>query len=250
MSIRLRPLVIAIIAVVLAGPLRAQAQTGFVPEYPPVQGATEGRIRDHFMQDRELERMAQWLNRWIRMPRRVPMRMVECTASDIRWNPEEHALEICYRMVTRLHGLVAGQDSLMRPANGAFLFMTLHGVAHGIIDLLDLQVGADPEPAVDELSALLFVATQEARMPLYLVGGISTLQRADPGWGEWAYATTHRLSQERFRTVACLVYGSAPDYFESLRRAGLVDEGARQRCRTAAIRNAETWTRRLGRYLR
>ena len=170
MSIRLRPLVLAATAAaVLAGPLPAQS---FVAEYPPVQGSDAVYLREWLMETGRVERLASWLNGWIRMPRRVALRMVECPSSDIRWNRQEHAVEMCYRMITRLYGIAEGQDSLVEAATGAHYFVTLHGVAHGIIEELNLPVGADPEAAVDELSALLLIAS--SRNPenvAFVVGG-------------------------------------------------------------------------------
>lgn len=244
---RLRPLFLAA-AAVLAIPLHAQQAT-FVVEYPPVQATDAVRSREWLMERGQVEVLASWLNRWIRMPRRVTLRMVECPSSDVRWNREEHAVDMCYRMITRLYGIAQGQDSLARAAGGAHLFVTLHGVAHAIIGELGLNVGADPEAAVDEMSALLLNAIRHPSTPVFVVGGITALHRADPGWGTWAYATEHGLAPERFQNVACLVYGTSPEHYAMLRSEGLTPPDA-QHCRAAAVRMAEVWTRRLGRYLR
>lgn len=248
MTIRLRPFALAATAVVLAAPVRAQ--TGFVVEYPPVQSTVAARNREWMMETRRLEVLASGLNSWIRMPRRVALRMVECPSSDIRWNAAEHAVEMCYRMITRIYGLAAGEDSLHTAAPGAHLFVTFHGVVHAIISELDVPVGADPEAAADELTALLLVAAGGREFPLFVLGGISALHGADPDWGSWDYATEHGLGPERFRNVACLVYGADAEGFTSLRTAGLVPAGAQQRCRSAALRSVNLWSRRLGRYLR
>jgi hypothetical protein len=246
MSLRL--LALAGTLLVAAAPVRAQA--GFVVEYPPVQSQDAAFFRHWLMQNGQVDRLAQWLNGWIRMPRQVGLRQVECTSSDIRWNAAERAVEMCYRMHTRLYGLSQGQDSLRNATGGAHLYMTLHAVAHAIIDELDLSVGADEEVAVDELSALMFSGLRRPGLPLFVLGGIGVLHRADPDWGDWDYVTAHRLGPERFRNVACLVYGIDPGGYDSLRAAGLVDDGARQRCRTAALRVVDVWSRRLGRHLR
>src|SRR5215213_5138234 len=130
MSLRLLALAAA------AAPVRAQA--GFVVEYPPVQSGEAASAREWLMETRKLEILAQSLNRYIRMPRPVALRMVECPASDFRWNAAEHAVEMCYRMLTHIYG-IAGNDSILRSAaDGAHLYMTLHGVAHAIADELDL----------------------------------------------------------------------------------------------------------------
>lgn len=239
---------LAATAAVLAQPLTAQA--GFVAEYPAVQSTQAARAREWLMEGRQLDGMAAGLNSWIRMPRRVALRMVECPSSDIRWNQAERAVEICYRMATRLYGIAAEQDSLRRAASGAHLFMTFHGVAHAIIAELNLSVGADVEGAVDELTALMLATAHDGGFPLWILGGVSTIHDADPQWGSWAYATEHGLGPERFRKVACLVYGADAEGFSELRTAGLVPAGARQRCRAAALRSVDVWSPRLGARLR
>lgn len=249
MTIRLHPLMLAAAAVaVLAVPLPAQPR--FVVEYPPVQDAAAARMRESLMASGRFERLSRGLNGWIRMPRQVTLRLVECASSDIRWNGEDHAVELCYRMLTRLGGITAGQDSLVRAVIDAHFFMTLHGVAHAIVDELDLAVGPEPESGIDELTALLLMAATDEDGSARILQGMVTLQRADPRWGEWAYATAHGLQPARFQNVACLVYGSNPDRFDGVRQAGLLASGSQQRCRTAGTRMLNVWSRRLGPYLR
>jgi Putative metallopeptidase len=245
MPIMLRILVTAAV-VALAAPVRAQ--TGFVAEYPPVQSAEAARQREWLVGSRKVDMLAASLNRYIRMPRQVALRMVECTASDFRWNAQERAVEMCYRMLTRIYGIAAGDSILGRAADGAHLYLTLHGVAHAIVDELDLPTTDGEEAAVDDVLVLL-VANMWDPLPFYMVSGITTLQRADPRWNEWAYATAHGITAERLRNLACLVDGMR-DGDRGLRAAGLADPAAGRRCRTAALRLVDVYGRRLGRYLR
>lgn len=234
-------------AAVLA--LNAPAGAQFVVEYAPVQDADAVQVREVMMQSGNLGTLSDGLNRFIRMPRRIPLRMMDCTSSDIRWNAEEHALELCYRMVIRMVGIAAEQDSLWGALSWAHLYLTVHGTAHAIIDELDLPAGTDPEARVDELSALILMSAAGPEISVRMLNGIILLQRVDTGWDSWDHATTHGLGPERFQNVACLVYGVNPDRFVTLRRAGLVAAGAQQRCRTAGTRMLDVWGRRLERYL-
>lgn len=233
-------------AAVLAGGAPAAAQ--FSVEYPPVQGTDAVSIREWLMENDQLGRMARGLNEWIRMPRPVRIRMAECTSSDIRWNAEQRAVELCDRMVVRLYAVTEGQDSARQAVSGTLRYLTLHGVAHAIMDELDLPAGADPEATIDELSALLLMAGGP-RSSVSMLNGITTLQRVDEGWGQWNYATAHQLGPERFQNVACLVYGVNPDRFAAVRQAGLVPARTQSRCRTAGTRILDVWGRRLSRYL-
>jgi hypothetical protein len=235
------------VAAVLA--LTAPAGAQFVVEYAPTQDADAGHVREVMMQSGILGTLSESLNAFIRMPRRIPLRMMDCTSSDIRWNAEAHALELCYRMIIRMAGIAAEQDSLSGAVSWAHLYLTVHGTAHAIIDELDLPGGTDPEARVDELSAVLMMGTTPPVVSLRMLEGIHLLQQADTGWDSWAYATAHRLGPERFRNVACLLYG-VNDGYAGLRQAGLVAAGAQQRCRTASLRMVDTWSRRLNPYFR
>lgn len=234
-------------AAVLA--LTAPAGAQFVVEYAPTQDADAGYVREVMMQGGNLGNLSESLNEFIRMPRRIPLRMMDCTSSDIRWNAEAHVLELCYRMLVRMAGIAAEQDSLWRAVSWAHLYLTVHGTAHAIIDELNLPAGTDPEARVDELSAVLMMGTAPPAVSLRMLEGINLLQQADPGWDSWAYATAHRLGPERFRNVACLLYG-VNDGYAGLRQAGLVAAGAQQRCRTASLRMVDVWSRRLSPYFR
>lgn len=246
MSLRLLALAGALIAA--AAPLPAQA--GWVAEYPPVQDPDAARRRAYAMSERHLETLVGDLNAWIRMPRRVALRMVECPSSDIRWNAEEHALELCYRMAVRLDALGERQEGLREAVPAAYFYLFMHGVAHAFVDELDLPVGADPETTAHQVSALMLYSQSGTESALWALRGIRDLQQGDPGWSDWAYATAHGLGPEQVRRVACLLYGLDPERFDVLRQEGFVDAGARQRCSRDALRVSEVPGGALARWLR
>lgn len=219
-------------------------QAGFHPEYPEVQDAQHASARAWLMEDGQLDRFAAWMNQWLRMPRRVALRMAECPTSDVRWAPEQRAVEICYRMGTRLGGLLQA-DTLQDSFAPAMWFLQLHGVAHATIDELNLSVGAREEQAVDEFTALMLMRSgpEAARR---LLKGIATLQRADAGWGEWDFAQSHGLTAARIENIACLVYGMNSTRFAPVRQAGLFPASRAAQCPAAGQRLLGTWGTRLG----
>jgi Putative metallopeptidase len=247
MTSRLPTLLLCCTVLLAAAPL--PAQTGFVAEYPPVQDSEAALRREIAMSSRLLENLADEFNRSLRMPRRVALRMVECPSSDIRWNAEERALELCYRMAVRLEGLAERHEGLEDQIPGAYFYLMAHGLAHALVDELDLPVGRDPEVRAHEVTALLVALMRREESVLWVLRGISAFQRGDPGWGDWAHATQHRLGPEQVRELACMVYGMQPESFGGLRQAGFVAAGARERCQAAAMRISETPGRQLLRYL-
>lgn len=229
-------------AAAAAGP--ARAQSGFYAEYPEVQDAQYAGVRASMMETRQLENFSRWMNQWLRMPRRVALRMAECPTSDVRWAPDQRAVEICYRTGTRLAGLLQA-DTLHNAFAPAMWFLQLHAVAHAAIDELNLQVGPREEQAVDEFTALLLMrfGPQGARDVLK---GITTLQRADPSWAEWDFAESHGLTAARVQSIACMVYGMNTTHFAPVRQAGLIPAARVSTCSAAGQRVLGTWGSRLG----
>ena len=225
----------------------AGAQAGFVAEYPEVQSAEAARVRQWMMEQRQLESFSLAMNQWLRMPRRIAVRMAECPTSDVRWVPEQRAVEICYRMGTRVSNLLAA-DTLREAFAPAMFFLQLHGVAHAVIDELDLQVGGREEQAVDELVALLLMRFYDPSGAV--LKGITTLQRADPNWDQWDFAGGHGLTTARIQNVACLVYGINTRAFEQIRRDGLFPASRASQCTTAGQRLLSVWGTRLGNRLK
>lgn len=225
----------------------AGAQAGFVAEYPEVQSAEAARVRQWMMEHRQLEEFSRAMNGWLRMPRRIAVRMAECPASDVRWISEQRAVEICYRMGTRVYNLLSA-DTLQESFAPAMFFLQLHGVAHGVIDELDVQVGGREEQAVDEFMALLLMRFDDASGTV--LQGITTLQRADANWDQWDFAQAHGLTAARIQNVACLVYGINARAFEPMRRAGLFPASRASQCTTASQRLLSVWGTRLGNRLR
>lgn len=227
-----------------AAPARAQ----FRVEMGPATESGSMRLRESVEQGGTMTRYAQNLNRWVNLPRPVTIRFVECPTSDVRWVPEERAIDVCYRMATRVMGIMSQADSTQRYAGPALEFMLFHGIAHAIVDELNLPTANGEEQAVDELAALLLVHTGP-QFGTTLVRGITTLQRADPRWAEWEYATTHRLTADRFETIACIAYGANPRVFGLYRELGLVPAERAPRCAATYQRVANGLGQRLARHM-
>jgi hypothetical protein len=238
----------AVLALALLAVGAAPAHAQFRAELAPATDPASLRVRTTMEQSEHMARYAAGLNSWVRLPRPVTIRMLECPASDLRWVPEQRAVEVCYRMAIRVMGIMAGGDSLYALAGAALEFMLFHGVAHAIVDELNLPTPAGEEQAVDELAALLLVHTG-ARFGTELVRGVTTLQRMDARWAQWDYATAHGLTPERFENVACIAYGANPRVFGAYREQGLVPAARAGRCAAAYQRVAAGLGQRLQRHM-
>jgi hypothetical protein len=249
--IRRALVVCAVLAAALTNPAAAQAgraQRGFRAELAPAQEAGSIRMRRFYEESGMMTEFAAHLNHWVNMPRPVTLRWLECPASDVRWVPETQSVEMCYRMLNRVTGLLNGNESAARAAMGAHFFAIFHAVAHAMVDELDLPTPNGEEQAVDELMALLLIH-QGPEYGTLMVGGMKALHAADAAWAQWAYATAHGLGPERFETIACLAYGANPRYFGAYREQGLVSAERAPRCAAAYQRVFSGMGQRLSRHM-
>ncbi|HYW10613.1 MAG TPA: DUF4344 domain-containing metallopeptidase [Longimicrobium sp.] len=231
-----------------AAPRPGAAQQGWRVELGEAQDPESMNMRRFFEENRVFAGPQAGLNRWVRMPRPVALHATECATSDVRWVPERARLEICYRLLVRLTGLLNASDSTAAALTPSFYFFVLHGAAHAIVDELNLPTAAGEERAADEVLALMLVP-QGGRMSSLLLNGVRTLQRVDEGWSEWEHARTHELTPERIETIACLAYGANPSAFPEYRRSGLVPAARASGCAAAYQRVYNGLGQRLARHM-
>lgn len=236
-------------ALVLGAPASAQSrpEPGFRVELGEAQDPGSVRVRGWLEQTRTLPMFAMGLSAWIRMPRPVTLRAAECATSDVRWVPEQAAVEICYRMGVRLMGRLAA-DSTRNAFRGALGFLILHGVAHAVVDEMDLPTAGGEEQAVDELMALMIVP-QGDEAGTWVLQAMHTLQRADASWSEWEWVRTHQLTPARVENIGCMAYGANPSVFRRYRESGLVPAARAGGCAAAYSRVLNGLGRRLQRYM-
>lgn len=229
-------------------PLAAAAQTGFQVELTETQDPGSVRVRSWFQQTGSLNAMARTLNRWVRLPHPMTLRAADCPESDVRWVPEQRAVEVCYRMAVRVLGRLAENDSTRRAAGPAMAFLALHGAAHAIVDELDLATTGGEERAVREVMALVLVP-EGPETGSRVLASLRTLHGADPGWAEWKWAQTHELTPEHLEDIACLAYGSNPAVTRPYRDAELLAAARARGCAAEYQRLYNGLGRRISRHM-
>lgn len=234
----------ALLLLAAAVPAQGQARTGWRVEYDEAQGSESVHIRQFLEQSNALDATARWMSYWVSLPRPLTLRTMECATSEVRWVPEEATLQVCYRMLVRLSGLLLVEDSTRAAWAPALNYVLLHGMAHAMVDEMNLPAPNGEERAVDELMALMLVPAGGERGS-WVLNGMRTLQRADARWSEWEHARTHQLTPERVETVACLAYGANPPVFPEYRRHGLIPAARAGGCAAAYQRVANGLGRRL-----
>ncbi len=244
----IRRALLILLLLAAAAPRPGAAQQGWRVELGEAQAPESVSLRRFFEEERVFAGPQAGLNQWVRMPRPVTLRATECPASDVRWVPEQASVEVCYRLLVRLAGLLNAADSTASALTPSFYFFVLHGAAHAIVDELNLPTAAGEERAVDEVMALMLVP-QGGRMSSMLLNGVKTLQRVDEGWDQWEHARTHELTPARIETIACLAYGANPSAFPEYRRSGLIPAARASGCAAAYQRVYNGLGQRLARHM-
>lgn len=240
------------------------AHSEFVVMYQPVQSGNQRHqaILDMYKQSKILEFYVQVLNTF-RVPRRVAVVPASCGTPNAFYDPQQHAIVLCYELVDDFFDLfgqtAASSDQLGSSVIGATTFVFFHEAGHALIGELNLPTVGREEDAVDQFSTLLLANPE---MEWTLIQGASWFslktQRDNtglPGLAKWfagsdlrRFADEHGLDEQRFYNIVCLVYGRDPNGHVQYIQDGVLPPERAQRCPTEYAKLMESWGRLLTPY--
>jgi hypothetical protein len=94
----------------------------------------------------------------------------------------------------------------------AMAFVAIHEAGHAFLGENGVTVLGKEEDVVDDFSAILFIALKRPDVPL--LGTLAMLALSQGGMHN--YADEHSLSEQRYFTILCLIYGSNPTEYADL----------------------------------
>ncbi len=163
-------------------------------------------------------------------------------------------IDIPYSFVTMTRNVFArawpdkSEDEIFNASMDVLMHVLMHEMGHALLDLYGIPAIRNEENEVDDLAAILLVEMFEDGGKIVLSAAKAfDLQSTRGGAYEREHeGTEHGLSVERFRNMACLVYGSDPKkYPELLENTGLTIDDAKECTRRYKIRRAY-WFETLG----
>jgi hypothetical protein len=213
-----------------------------------------------------LEKVADYANDQIALPRDIPLIGKNCGEPNAYWNPQAKEITYCYELVTELkpfyekvneanqerwtRGRAAAVDEDITGVTNGILF---HELGHGLVDLYDLPVTGKEEDAVDQLSTVMLASGDEQHQN-YAVSTINAwaalsedeeaLSTAD------TFADKHSLTTQRYYNWACWLYGSDPKRFGSIVNDEVLPESRRESCPEEYGQIAKSWVTLLDPYLK
>lgn len=252
-----------------AGQATSSAAPGkgrLVVRYDKASNAAGESAAGLLKKNKVLEKVADYANDQIALPRDIPLIGKSCGEPNAYWSPQTKEITYCYELVTELkpfyekaneshrasstRGRAAAVDEDIAGVTNGFLF---HELGHGLVDLYDLPVTGKEEDAVDQLSTVMLASGDEQHQN-YAVSTINA-------WAAWSedeealstvdtFADEHSLSAQRYYNWACWLYGSDPKRFGSIVNDEVLPESRRERCPEEYGRIAKSWVTLLDPYLK
>lgn len=132
-----------------------------------------------------------------------------------------------------------------------YLHALLHNVAHALFVMYDLRTSGDREKAVDALTVLLLIRYYESGGDI--VVNAAELFHDEEGHGRQAksdFWSEHELDRQSYNQAICLVYGSDPQRYSSLRTGSQFLQIRDQECVREYRRQVNAWFRVLDSFLK
>ncbi len=206
-------------------------------------------------EERWLEDVADVLNESLILPVDIGLRFAECGENNAYYIPEDREIQICIEMFEGERETFAAyyetEEEIEDAVNGSFLFTVFHEVGHALVDVLEIPFTGREEDTADSLAAWWLIDGDDGEESA-IAGALSFY--TDPEEAaevdESDFADEHSLSQQRYYTLTCLVYGSDTDkYANLLEEEWLTPERAEQ-CPAEFERLTSTWYTLLDAHLK
>ncbi|WP_431043825.1 DUF4344 domain-containing metallopeptidase [Streptomyces sp. P1-3] len=210
---------------------------GLWTSYQPAKSDDQAWARDFLRQRRLPERVAERLNKRLKLRAKIGIEGRTCGDSDVAYDPEERRVELCYEFVDEVRELFeddaadaegdrdadaageagAGAVAIEDKTAGVVTETLYHEVAHALIDRLDLPFVGREEDVADQFAAYHLIPQGKAGRAAVLAAADNYLLYAgqtDPA--DIDFADEHLPDAARAANYYCYVYGSAPDRHRSL----------------------------------
>jgi hypothetical protein len=242
-------IVVAAAAPAVAAPVTRDPDTGdFVARYVLPETPDYAIYHDQLRAQRFLEAVAQELNRALRLPADVTLRLAECGHSTTEWDRDTRTVTVCYEFLEAVIA-IAGEGETPEHAeqlfSGAVTFALFAEVGRGLVGLYDLPIDGTPLEAGDEFATVSLAAAERDgdRAAASAVQFLEHALRTPESGFEWL--ETHAFDRTRLERVACLLYGNAPRNHAASVESGLVPKERAPRCAEDLLQVAQAWDRRL-----
>ena len=206
-------------------------------------------------EERWLEDIADVLNQSLNLPTDIGMRFAQCGENNAYYVPDDREIQICIEMFDgereNFANYYDSEEDIEDAVNGSFLFTVFHEVGHALIDVLEIPFTGREEDAADSLAAWWLIDGDDGEESA-ISGALSFY--TDPSEAaeieESDFEDEHSLSQQRYYTLTCLVYGSDTEQYANLLEEEWLTETRAEQCPAEFERLTSTWYTLLDAHLK
>lgn len=224
----------------------AQDVGDFVVRPAQLESDTYTELAAQLSEERWLEDVADTLNASLSLPVDIGMRFVECGQSNAFYVPDRREIHMCLELFQGEREVFSAhfetEAEIEDAVAGSFQWTVFHEVGHALVDVLEIPVTGREEDTADSLAAWWLIdgeggeaATISAALSFYT--DVASAGAID----ESQYASEHSFSQQRYYTLACLVYGSDPERYASLLEEEWLTPERAERCPSEFERLTTSW---------
>ncbi len=264
-ALRARRVVPAALAAVLAlaacgqstqaGSATTQDRGDFVVREAVLETDEHVDLARRLSEERWLEDVAETLNDSLILPVDIGLRFAECGENNAYYIPDDREIQICIEMFEGEREVFAAyyetEEEIEAAVAGSFLFTVFHEVGHALIDVLDIPFTGREEDTADSLAAWWLIDGDEGEESA-IAGALSfyTDPAEQTALEESDFADEHSISQQRYYTLTCLVYGSDTEKYASLLEDEWLTPERAEQCPGEFERLTSTWYTLLDPYLK
>lgn len=162
--------------------------------------------------------MATFFNAQFNFPKNLYFVIEECDNPNPAYYNGIQTVKICYlfldesRNFAKEYESQIGKKGYLELLNGLFVFVFVHEIAHGLIDILDLPVVGNEEIAADQLATLILLESiiQEPESEFVLAGPMQFFAEDTKNYldiDSIPFWHKHPLGEQRSVDILCLAYG-------------------------------------------
>ena len=237
-----------------AGAVDVDARYKMKATYEDASGS-DARAGQQLMESNQLlEILANNVNKYLLLPKDIPVIGAECGTANAFWDPDEETVTMCYEILDLFVQLF--EEDRDPDPEGAALATTaavfFHEMGHAVTSLYDLPTLGKEEDAADQLSAVLLLTERDPELQTYALYYakafelLASMEDLSPG----SFADEHSLNAQRNFNILCWAYGSDPDGLGAqVEAAGLPEERA-VRCEDEYNQIENSWYQLLRPYLK
>ncbi|MCC6525485.1 MAG: hypothetical protein IT373_22735 [Polyangiaceae bacterium] len=214
-------------------------------DYQPPKNPRFAPLRE-YVAPAEIPAVIELVNKVVALPRDVPVRTEECDQANAFYDPDRHALILCFELPEHIYKQVKALDvddeQASKVTREAVLFSFLHELGHVMIGELELGVTGGEENVADDFATLLLIDVE--RPDIIESGAVAMYQLGKAGdqpkmWDE------HAFGEQRFFNILCTLVGSNPETFGPRYVPAPLPVERGRRCEDEYKKKDKAWTNLL-----